>query len=196
MPTSAAVASRAPHVAHPHPAHAVAAGKREQSASAAEAALDAARNRVLPGQQTAAASQPVAAADDAEKAPAARLDTARMEAMRRVRSAQPAVALASSHSAAQPVAQKRDTAVQPPKTGDAEPSDFEKLLEAELDASGVFAGQAPQVQGDTRVTHAAATGGLAPPVRVTPPITGTTPDISSEEDVARLLGEIAVNRKP
>jgi len=60
----------------------------------------------------------------------------------------------------------------------------------------VFAGQAPQVQGDTRVTHAAATGGLAPPVRVTPPITGTTPDISSEEDVARLLGEIAVNRKP
>ena len=85
--------------------------------------------------------------------------------------------------------------VELPKLKD-EPSDFEKLLEAELDASGVFGSPTPQVRSDSRVTNAVATNSVTPPVRVTPPITGATPDVTSEEEVARLLGEIAVNRKP
>lgn len=164
--------------------------------SAAEAILDAARERVLPNQQTTAPTTTVTVSD-AERALAAR-----MEAMRRVQSAQPAAATTSpivaqpvSQPVVQPAAQRTEPDVDLPKLKD-EPSDFEKLLEAELDASGVFGNQTPQVRGDSRVTNAVATNAITPPVRVTPPITGATPDVSSEEEVARLLGEIAINRKP
>ena len=123
--------------------------------------------------------------------------------MRRVQSAQPAAsspASAAMQPAAQPtslpVSQRVEPQAEPPKARDAEPSDFEKLLEAELDASGVFGNQAPTVRGDSRVTNAITGNAVTPPVRVTPPITGATPDVSSEEEVARLLGEIAINRKP
>ena len=80
---------------------------------------------------------------------------------------------------------------------DATPSDFEKLLEAELDASGIFgnASAPPQVKAETREAANFTGNATAPVVRSTPPITGATPDLSSEEEVARLLGEIAVNRK-
>ncbi|MGV3552499.1 hypothetical protein [Rhizobium sp.] len=158
--------------------------------SAAEAVLDAARSRVLPS--PSAAADPVTVAD-AEKALAAR-----MEAMRRVQSAQPAVT--ASPTAAQPVAQQafqsaaQRTEPRIDKPKDAEPSDFEKLLEAELDANGVF-GKTPDIRGETRVTGAVAANAAVPPVRVSPPITGATTDVTSEEEVARLLGEIAVNRK-
>jgi hypothetical protein len=165
--------------------------------SAAEAVLDAARDRVLPGQQTQTSSPTVIGASDAEKALAAR-----MEATRRVQSAQPATSGTPSIEAqsAQPIPRPATQPVEPqsdlPKARDAEPSDFEKLLEAELDANGVFGNQAPQIRGDSRVTNAVAANAVTPPVRVTPPITGATPDVTSEEEVARLLGEIAINRKP
>ena len=165
--------------------------------SAAEAILDAARDRVLASHQ-AAASTPTVTVEDAEKALAAR-----MEAMRRVQSARPAVSAAApavTQQISQPIAQttiqRTEPQVEPPKPRDAEPSDFEKLLEAELDASGVFGKQTPEVRSDARVTAAMPGNAAAPPVRVSPPITGATPDITSEEEVARLLGEIAINRKP
>jgi hypothetical protein len=160
----------------------------------AEAALDAARHRVMPNPQPAAAGM-TTAVSDSEKALAARLDTARTEMMRRVQSAQPA-GPATVQSVTVSAAQKPPAITEISSKGqDAEPSDFEKLLEAELDANGVF-GQAPQVRGESRITNATATQGVAPPVRAAPPITGATPDVSSEEEVARLLGEIAINRKP
>jgi hypothetical protein len=161
--------------------------------STAEAVLDAARDRVLPSPQPAAAT-PAVTVTDAERALAAR-----MEAMRRVQSAQPAatpVAPAVTQGVVQPVAQRMEPRVETPKPKDAEPSDFEKLLEAELDASGVFGKPTPELRSDPRVTAAVAANAAVPPVRVSPPITGATPDITSEEEVARLLGEIAVNRKP
>jgi hypothetical protein len=164
--------------------------------SAAEAILDAARDRVLPNQQ-AAASAPAVTVTDAEKALAAR-----MEAMRRVQSAQPTVSNTppagvqpTARPLAQPVAERTEPDIELPTLKD-EPSDFEKLLEAELDANGVFGNQTPQVRSDSRVTNAITTGTVTPPVRVSPPITGATPDVTSEEEVARLLGEIAINRKP
>lgn len=162
--------------------------------SSAEAALDAARSRVLQNPTPSVTGQPVTVAD-AEKVLAARQDAARMEAMRRVQSAQPAVST-SLPNPVQPPVQRTDPHIETLRTREAEPSDFEKLLEAELDASGVFAGQPPQVRSDDRVANTVPAAGVVPPVRVTPPITGATADLTSEEDVARLLGEIAVNRKP
>jgi hypothetical protein len=158
----------------------------------AEAVLDAARQRVMPNPQPAAAGM-TTAVSESERALAARLESARTDMMRRVQSAQP-TGQTTVQSAAEPVAQKPAVATETAKVRDAEPSDFEKLLEAELDANGVF-GQAPQVRGESRVTQASPTDGAVPPVRVAPPITGATPDVSSEEEVARLLGEIAINRK-
>lgn len=163
----------------------------------AEAVLDAARQRVLAGQQTQEPTPAVVTASDAERALAAR-----MEAARRVQVAQPA-ASGTSSAGAQPVQPAPLPASQPvvpqsdlPKAKDAELSDFEKLLEAELDANGVFGNPAPRVRGDSRITNVVPANPVTPPIRVTPPITGATPDVTSEEEVARLLGEIAVNRKP
>lgn len=171
-------------------------------ARAAEAALDAARPHVLPNPQPAVGGLTVATSDS-ERLLAARLDAARAESMRRVQSAQPAgqttgqmTGQMTAQAFVDPAAGKRETAADPAMARDAEPSDFERLLEAELDANGVFGSQAPQVRGESRITNAAAADGVVPPVRVTPPITGATPDVTSEEEVARLLGEIAVNRKP
>jgi len=195
-----------PAFKRPEPVEATPVQPRIQPAtSAAEAILDAARDRVLPNQQATAAS-PVVTVDDAERALAARMD-----AMRRVQSAQPAVTNTPAavtqpivrpagqqpvgQAIVQPVAERAEPDIELPKLKD-EPSDFEKLLEAELDASGVFGNQPPQVRSDSRVTNAVTTSSVTPPVRVTPPITGATPDVSSEEEVARLLGEIAINRKP
>lgn len=189
LPAAAAVQATPVQQLRPAPPAVPPVEKREQpAAAAAEAILDAARSRVLPNRPATAAGQP--GAPDAEKALAAR-----MEAMRRVQSAQPAVN-AGSQPMVQPVVQRPEPQADAARAKDAEPSDFEKLLEAELDASGVFSTQSPQVRGDTRVTNATPAGGVVPPVRVSPPITGATPDVSSEEEVARLLGEIAINRRP
>ena len=196
--TASDAATAQPSVKRPEPADVPpVAARTPPAASAAEAILEAARDRVLPG-QPAQSPPPAVTADDAEKALANR-----MEAMRRVQSAQPAVsnlASAGEPPAAQPsplpVSQRFEPQVEPPRVRDVEPSDFEKLLEAELDANGVFGNQAPTVRGDSRVTNAVTGNAVTPPVRVSPPITGATPDVSSEEEVARLLGEIAINRKP
>jgi hypothetical protein len=187
-----------PVAKQPNPIEAVPAQPRVQPAtSTAEAILDAARDRVLPPQQPAA-SPPVVTVNDAERALAAR-----MEAMRRVQSAQSAVTNTSTssvqsgaQSTPQSLSQRIEPQVEAAKANDTEPSDFEKLLEAELDANGVFGSQTPPVRTDSRVTSAASASAITPPVRVTPPITGATPDVTSEEEVARLLGEIAINRKP
>ena len=157
--------------------------------SAAEAALDAARERVLPNPQATPVAPPVTVAD------AERALEARMAAMRRVQSAQPAVQ-GAPQSAIQPVVPQAEPRLEPARPKDAEPSDFEKLLEAELDANGVFGRQVPEIRSDARVTTAMAADAAVPPVRVSPPVTGATPDVTSEEEVARLLGEIAINRKP
>ena len=163
-------------------------------ASAAEAALDAVRQRVLPA-QPAVVSQ-TSAASESERALAARLEAARG----RVQTAQPAQQTSQTAAlplpATDPVVPAQQPVAETPKVKDAEPSDFEKLLEAELDANGVFGNQPPQIRSESRVTNVEPAGGLVPPVRVTPPITGATPDLNSEAEVARLLGEIAVNRKP
>jgi hypothetical protein len=158
--------------------------------SAAEAALDAARDRVLPNAQPSGVGAPPVTVADAERALAARMDT-----MRRVQSAQPGVssaAVPTPQAVVPPAEQKLDA----PRARDGEQSDFEKLLEAELDANGVFEKHAPEVRSEARVNTAVAASPAAPPVRVSPPITGASPDITSEEEVARLLGEIAINRKP
>lgn len=188
VPTPADTAAAQPAARRPEPAaEAMPVQPRMQPLpAAAEAILDAARDRVLPSQQPAVSSP---TPGDAEAALAAR-----MEAMRRVQSAQPATStLSALPSAALPQRVEPDVGL--PKLKD-EPSDFEKLLEAELDANGVFGSQAPQVRGDSRVTNAVTAAAVTPPVRVSPPITGATPDVTSEEEVARLLGEIAINRKP
>jgi len=170
---------------------------------AAETALDQARARMLGTQQASAASEQSMADAEQAKAIAARLEAARTDAVRRVQSAQPA-----DQYNAPPVAQPSAQSVTFPASSiahgaasqasrEAIPSDFEKLLEAELDASGIFGGaNAPQVKGDTRQAANSSGGdGTAPVVRSSPLITGATADLSSEEEVARLLGEIAVNRK-
>ncbi|MDB5551905.1 MAG: hypothetical protein JWL86_1889 [Rhizobium sp.] len=174
---------------------------RPITTDAAENALDRARARMLGAQQAAADSELSTTDADQAKAIAARLEAARTDAMRRVQSAQPA----SQYNA--PVAQSPAQTVTPPvspiadnaasrASRDVAPSDFEKLLEAELDASGIFGNaNAPQVKAETREAANFAGNATAPIVRPTPPITGATPDLSSEEEVARLLGEIAVNRK-
>jgi hypothetical protein len=167
--------------------------RNEPAATAAADALDAARNRVLANPSVTSSSH--AASDEAERLLAARLEAIRPDPMRRVQSAQPA-AQTAAHQAPQPVAQRQETDAEALRNPDQEPSDFEKLLEAELDASGIFGSQTPNVRGDTRVTNAIAAANAAPPVKVTPPITGATPDVTSEEEVARRLGEIAINRKP
>ena len=171
------------------------------TAVAAETALDQARARVLSAREaTGEGDHP--AETDPTRAIAARLEAARTDAMRRVQSAQPA-----SQFNAPPIAQPATAQpLAPPITigeaadasraaRDAVPSDFEKLLEAELDASGIFGAVAPQVKGETRQAANSAGNPVAPAVRPHSPITGATPDLSSEEEVARLLGEIAVNRK-
>lgn len=176
---------------------------RTITADAAESALDQARARMLGTQPAVATSDQSTADADQAKAIAARLEAARSDAMRRVQSAQPA-----SQYNAPPIAQPSQQTVTLPSppiadnvaasaSRDATPSDFEKLLEAELDASGIFGNTSapPQVKAETREAANFTGNATAPVVRSTPPITGATPDLSSEEEVARLLGEIAVNRK-
>jgi hypothetical protein len=51
------------------------------------------------------------------------------------------------------------------------------------------------VKAETREAANSIGNAAAPAVRSSPLITGATADLSSEEEVARLLGEIAVNRK-
>jgi hypothetical protein len=178
----------------------------------AQAALDAARTRVLPTTQpagvplatqpAAAAASPTVTAADAERALAARLEASRRAQPQEIDlpPLAPPVSVATGRSQA--------------AAREVEPSDFEKLLEAELDANGIFGqsaapgsvpgstpntgqggGQSPAVRADSRITNAGPANNVAPPVRVSPPITGASPDLSSEDEVARLLGEIAVNRK-
>lgn len=167
--------------------------RNEPAAAAAADALDAARNRVLAS--PSATSSSLAASAEAERSLATRLDAMRPDPMRRVQSAQPATQ-AAAYQTPQPVPQRQEADRQAAGSPDQEPSDFEKLLEAELDASGIFGSQTPEVRGEARVTNAGASTNVAPPARATPPITGATPDVTSEEEVARLLGEIAINRKP
>lgn len=196
-PSPTAASSERQQVPTQAPARSPVERTTSPATTTAEAVLDAARQRVMPNPQPAAAGM-TTAVSDSEKALAARLDSARTEMMRRVQSAQPTgqtTVQTSSQNIAEQAGQKPPVEVDAAKVRDAEPSDFEKLLEAELDANGVF-GQAPQVRGESRITNASPTDGVAPPVRVAPPITGATADVSSEEEVARLLGEIAINRKP
>ncbi|CAN7393722.1 hypothetical protein [Rhizobium sp. LjRoot254] len=176
---------------------------RTITADAAESALDQARARMLGTQPAVTTSDQSATDADQAKAIAARLEAARSDAMRRVQSAQPA-----SQYNAPPFAQPFAQTVTPPASPivddaataasrDATPSDFEKLLEAELDASGIFGNTSapPLVKAEPREAANLTGNATAPVVRSTSPITGATPDLSSEEEVARLLGEIAVNRK-
>jgi hypothetical protein len=173
---------------------------------AAENALDLARSRVLSSEPVARSVAAPSNEEGEAKALAARLEAARAEATRRVQSAQPANQV-NTPPIAQPVVQPFAQSFTPmttteqsadaaKATRDAIPSDFEKLLEAELDASGIFSSSnAPQVRIEPRDPANPAAGFTAPGIRAAPPITGATPDLSSEEEVARLLGEIAVNRK-
>ncbi|MBX9455767.1 MAG: flagellar biosynthetic protein FliO [Rhizobium sp.] len=165
----------------PVPGHA----RPEPGQSAAEAILDAARSRVLQNHPSTTSTAALPASERSVAPP--------MESARRVQSAQPA---ASALPATSQSPQRNLPQVEASRPTDVEPSDFEKLLEAELDANGVFGSQSPQVRGDTRVTNAAPANAAAPPVRVAPPISGATADVTSEAEVARLLGEIAINRKP
>ena len=187
------------------PSVATPAHERQEPATtvAAETALDQARARVLDTQQASAASEQSTADAEQAKAIATRLEAARSDAVRRVQSAQPAaqyntppVAQPSAQSVTFPASSIAQSAASQ-ASREAIPSDFEKLLEAELDASGIFGGaSAPQVKAETRQAANSSGGdGTAPAVRSSPLITGATADLSSEEEVARLLGEIAVNRK-
>ncbi|MDB5522839.1 MAG: hypothetical protein JWM58_602 [Rhizobium sp.] len=72
-------------------------------------------------------------------------------------------------------------------------SDFEKLLEAELEADGVLDNYPPPaVAGERREP---ATPAVNPVRRDIHPITGATPGHSIEQDMARRLGEISLNKK-
>lgn len=80
-------------------------------------------------------------------------------------------------------------------------SDFEKLLEAELEADGVLDNYpAPSVQAPVTGADRQEPGFGAPMVnpvqRDTQPITGAAPGVSIEQDMARRLGEISLNKKP
>jgi hypothetical protein len=187
-PVVAAEASRAYPAGQP-----VEARRTETVASvatAAEAVLDAARSRVLNAAQVGI---PGHVDQDSARVAATRSEQPPSDVFRRVQSAQP-----TTQAAARPASQHVDQGqpiAEPQKNRDVEPSDFEKLLEAELDASGVFGQQPPAVRSDSRVSSAVPADPADQTLRRTPPITGATPDVTSESEVARLLGEIAVNRK-
>lgn len=74
-------------------------------------------------------------------------------------------------------------------------SDFEKLLEAELEADGVLDGRpAPAIPAERREPDFGAPA-VNPVQRDSQPITGATPGLSIEQDMARRLGEISLNKK-
>jgi hypothetical protein len=74
-------------------------------------------------------------------------------------------------------------------------SDFEKLLEAELEAGGILDGRpAPVVTAERREPTPGAPA-VNPVQRDIQPITGATPGLSIEQDMARRLGEISLNKK-
>jgi len=80
------------------------------------------------------------------------------------------------------------------KTQERLASDFEKLLEAELEADGVLDHYpAPSVASEPRDGHNAPS--VNPVRRDTQPITGAVPGLSIEQDMARRLGEISLNKK-
>jgi hypothetical protein len=74
-------------------------------------------------------------------------------------------------------------------------SDFEKLLEAELEADGILDHYgAPSVAGERR-EPGLGTPAVDPAERNPQPITGAVPGMSIEQDMARRLGEISLNKK-
>lgn len=74
-------------------------------------------------------------------------------------------------------------------------SDFEKLLEAELEADGILDHYAtPAVAGERREPGLGVPT-VDPAERSTQPITGAVPGLSVEHDMARRLGEISLNKK-
>jgi hypothetical protein len=74
-------------------------------------------------------------------------------------------------------------------------SHFEKLLEAELEADGILDHYpTPTVAGERREPGAGAPF-VNPARREAQPITGAVPGISIEQDMARRLGEITLNKK-
>jgi hypothetical protein len=76
-------------------------------------------------------------------------------------------------------------------------TDFEKLLEVELQKGGILDdGSMPQVQSETRDVAQRAAGTYPAPREPVSIVTGATPGLSVEQDVARRLGEISLNKKP
>lgn len=74
-------------------------------------------------------------------------------------------------------------------------SDFERLLEAELEADGILDNYpAPTVAGERREPGSGAPT-VNPVQRDVQPITGAVPGVSIEQDMARRLGEISLNKK-
>jgi hypothetical protein len=74
-------------------------------------------------------------------------------------------------------------------------SDFEQLLEAELEADGILDHySAPAVAGERREPDTGAPI-VHPARRDAQPITGAVPGISIEQDMARRLGEVSLNKK-
>jgi hypothetical protein len=148
-----------------------------------------------------------AARIEAERVAAARAEAmARFEASRRAQAEQRQIPEAyAEHASVQPAqwpavdepAPRREEAEDleeaTNKSQERLASDFEKLLEAELEADGVLEGRpAPAVTGERR-EPGFGTPTVNPVQAQT--ITGATPGVSIEQDMARRLGEISLNKK-
>jgi hypothetical protein len=182
--------------------------ERAQAARLEEERAEAARS-----QQRAEAERAEAARAEAERLAAARAEAmARFEAARRAQaeqrqvapSAEPATMEASMRAAqwppveptvAEPVAMEPAVQTGAMEAGSQQrlASDFEKLLEAELEADGVLDSYQAPVIGDDRRDTGFAAPDVSPATRE--PITGAAPGLSVEQDMARRLGEISLSKK-
>jgi hypothetical protein len=151
---------------------------------AAENVLDQARARVLTPQIREATIQ------DSTQQLVAKLEAAKLEAARRTKEAD--AAMSTEVPLSQPLktdAFETQSVIRPQAEKTHEPSDFEKLLEAELQAGGlVEPSLVPEVSADLRFVPTRERGFI-------PPVTGATPDHSLENEMARMLGELELNRK-
>lgn len=74
-------------------------------------------------------------------------------------------------------------------------SDFEKLLEAELEAGGILESKPDAEAGEPVWTADTVVPSVEPVTRHPQPITGAQPGPSAEQDMARKLSEITLNKK-
>jgi hypothetical protein len=190
--------------------------ERQAIAEAEAARLAAEQAETIRRQaEKAEADRIQAARQEADRIAAARAEAmARFEAARRAQAQRPESPVPAAYVAAEALAPSGEDVGEPETDADDDQpadndeadnaarqaqqrlaSDFEKLLEAELEAGGIIdARPIPEVTAERREAGLAAPM-VQPASRETLPITGATPGNSAEQDMARRLGEISLGRR-